>query len=46
MRPEGAIFDLDGTLTDSMYIWNEAPSALVFGWPGCMIPRRKRTVRS
>ena len=29
MRPEGAIFDLDGTLTDSMYIWNEAPGALV-----------------
>lgn len=46
MRPEGAIFDLDGTLTDSIYMWNEAPSALVFGWPGCMIPRRKRTGRS
>lgn len=29
MRPEGAIFDLDGTLTDSMYIWDEAPRALV-----------------
>ena len=29
MRPEGAIFDLDGTLTDSMYIWNEAPGTLV-----------------
>jgi len=29
MRPEAAIFDLDGTLTDSMYIWNEAPKALV-----------------
>ena len=29
MKPEGAIFDLDGTLTDSMYIWNEAPKALV-----------------
>ena len=29
MRIEGAIFDLDGTLTDSMYIWNEAPKALV-----------------
>ena len=26
---EGAIFDLDGTLTDSMYIWDEAPKALV-----------------
>ena len=26
-----AIFDLDGTLTDSMYIWNEAPKALVRG---------------
>ena len=29
MRPEGAIFDLDGTLTDSMYIWDDAPRALV-----------------
>lgn len=29
MRPEGAIFDLDGTLTDSMYIWDEVPKALV-----------------
>lgn len=29
MRPEGAIFDLDGTLTDSMYIWDAAPKALV-----------------
>lgn len=31
MRIEGAIFDLDGTLTDSMYIWNEAPKALAEG---------------
>ena len=29
MKLTGAIFDLDGTLTDSMYIWNEAPKALV-----------------
>lgn len=29
MRPDGAIFDLDGTLTDSMNIWNETPKALV-----------------
>ncbi|MEA4933954.1 MAG: HAD family phosphatase [Lawsonibacter sp.] len=29
MKPDGAIFDLDGTLTDSMYIWNQAPKALV-----------------
>ena len=29
MRIEGAVFDLDGTLTDSMYIWDEAPKALV-----------------
>lgn len=29
MRIEGAIFDLDGTLTDSMYIWDEAPKKLV-----------------
>ncbi len=29
MSWDGAIFDLDGTLTDSMYIWDEAPRALV-----------------
>lgn len=29
MRLQGAIFDLDGTLTDSMYIWDETPKALV-----------------
>ncbi len=25
MNIRGAIFDLDGTLTDSMYIWQKAP---------------------
>ena len=29
MRVDGAIFDLDGTLVDSMDIWNEVPKALV-----------------
>lgn len=29
MSWDGAIFDLDGTLTDSMYIWDEAPRTLV-----------------
>lgn len=29
MKLRGAIFDLDGTLTDSMYIWDETPKALV-----------------
>ena len=29
MKLEGAIFDLDGTLVDSMDIWNEVPKALV-----------------
>ena len=29
MRPAGAIFDLDGTLVDSMYIWDAAPKAVV-----------------
>ena len=29
MRLEGAIFDLDGTLTDSMDIWDRAPRDLV-----------------
>jgi beta-phosphoglucomutase-like phosphatase (HAD superfamily) len=29
MKISGAIFDLDGTLTDSMAIWEEAPCALV-----------------
>ena len=34
MNIRGAIFDLDGTLTDSMYIWNEAPKALVRRYGG------------
>ena len=34
MRIEGAVFDLDGTLTDSMYIWDEAPKALVRRYGG------------
>lgn len=34
MRIEGAIFDLDGTLLDSMYIWDEAPKALVRRYGG------------
>lgn len=29
MKLDGAIFDLDGTLTDSMDIWNQAPKDLV-----------------
>lgn len=29
MRLDGAIFDLDGTLVDSMQMWDEAPKALV-----------------
>ena len=29
MRIDCVFFDLDGTLTDSMHIWNEAPKALV-----------------
>lgn len=29
MKLDGAIFDLDGTLVDSMDIWNEVPKALV-----------------
>ena len=29
MKFRGAIFDLDGTLTDSMYIWDWVPGALV-----------------
>lgn len=34
MNIRGAIFDLDGTLTDSMYIWNEAPKTLVRRYGG------------
>lgn len=34
MKLEGAIFDLDGTLTDSMYIWDQAPRALVHRYGG------------
>lgn len=29
MKPAAMIFDLDGTLLDSMYIWNKAPLELV-----------------
>ena len=45
MKLTGAIFDLDGTLTDSMYIWNEAPKALVRqfgGEPPEDLPRTSR----
>ena len=27
--PAAAIFDLDGTLTDSMYVWDRLPAELV-----------------
>ena len=42
MRIDGVVFDLDGTLTDSMHIWNEAPKALVRRFGG----RRRRIWRS
>ena len=29
MKLKGAIFDLDGTLVDSMYIWDWVPGALI-----------------
>ena len=34
MSIKGAIFDLDGTLTDSMYIWQQAPIDLVRRYGG------------
>ncbi len=34
MSIKGAIFDLDGTLTDSMYIWQKAPVDLVRRYGG------------
>ena len=34
MNIKGAIFDLDGTLTDSMYIWQQAPVDLVRRYGG------------
>ena len=34
MNIRGAIFDLDGTLTDSMYIWLKAPVDLVRRYGG------------
>lgn len=34
MNIKGAIFDLDGTLTDSMYIWQKAPVGLVRRYGG------------
>ena len=44
MNIRGAIFDLDGTLTDSMYIWQKAPGIWCAGtaatrrriWPGTL----------
>ena len=34
MNIRGAIFDLDGTLTDSMYIWQKAPVDLMRRYGG------------
>ena len=34
MNIQGAVFDLDGTLTDSMYIWLKAPVDLVRRYGG------------
>lgn len=45
MRPAGAIFDLDGTLTDSMYIWDWVPGELVRRLGGTPPPDLAYTIR-
>ena len=45
MRPAGAIFDLDGTLTDSMYIWDWVPGELIRRLGGTPPPDLAYTIR-
>ena len=45
MRPEGAIFDLDGTLTDSMYLWDWVPGELVRRLGGNPPPDLAHTIK-
>lgn len=45
-RIDGAIFDLDGTLTDSMYIWDQAPVQLVRQFGGNPPPDLARELKA
>lgn len=44
--PAAAIFDLDGTLTDSMYVWDRLPEELVRQFGGHPAPGLSHTLRS
>lgn len=44
--PAAAIFDLDGTLTDSMYVWDRLPEELVRQFGGDPAPGLSHTLRS
>lgn len=43
---QAAIFDLDGTLTDSMYVWDRLPEELVRQFGGTPAPGLSHTLRS
>ena len=44
--PQAAIFDLDGTLTDSMYVWDHIPEELVRRFGGHPAPDLSHTLRA
>lgn len=44
--PAAALFDLDGTLTDSMYVWDRLPGELVRHFGGDPAPGLSHTLRS
>ena len=44
--PTAAIFDLDGTLTDSMYVWDRLPEKLVRQFGAVPAPGLSHTLRS
>ena len=44
--PQAAIFDLDGTLTDSMYVWDHIPDELVRRFGGHPAPDLSHTLRA
>lgn len=44
--PKAAIFDLDGTLTDSMYVWDRLPEELVRQFGGIPAPDLSHTLRA
>ena len=41
-----AVFDLDGTLTDSMYVWDRLPEELVRQFGGIPAPDLSHTLRA